>query len=258
LARVRRREYSEPVVREHVRVRTRDFFDGPNSVYEDAITVERPAREPSNLPPDVQVLRVSEAEAQRIRERLASSDEYEIVADRPVPKPARRDNDWYEDESRRSRHERRRRRRSQRSVDLTAANYPDGYRRPQNLRSPGYMEAPRVLPHVRAPSPPPVGRRRSGRHSFVSRQEHEDVDIRRTSQPEDIDRRGRPVVVGSRATSRSKSRGGSRWDAPFGGRPPASDSETIEMQEQIQGPPPVNEDYDWYDSYGQRVKVREI
>ena len=258
MARIHRRKYSEPVVREHVRVRTRDFFDGANSVYEEATVVERPARAPSNLPPDVQVLRVSTAEAQRIRERLASSDEYEIVADRPVPKPARRDNDWYEDESRRSRHERRRRRRSQSRVDFTAANYPDGDRRPQNLRSPDFMEAPRVLPHVRAPSPPPADRRRSARHSFASRPEHEDVDVRRTGQQQGIDRHGRPVMVGSRAASRSKSRGGSRWDAPFGGRPPASDSETIEMQEQIQGPPPANDDYDWYDSHGQRVRVREI
>jgi hypothetical protein len=251
-----------------VRVRTRDFFDGPNSVYEESTVVERPAGPPSNLPPDVQVLRVSRAEAQRIRERLVNSDEYEIVADRPVPKPLRRDNDWYEDESRRARHERRRRRRSQSRISFgedrdfgrskAAAENPDRDPRPQNLRSPEYTEAPRIPPHVRAPSPPPADRRRSARHSFASRPEHEDVEVRRATQHEGIDRRGRPVMVDRRATSRSQSRSGSRWNAPFGGRPPASDSETIEMQERIQGPPPANDDYDWYDGHGQRVRVREI
>lgn len=268
MARIPRRQYSEPLVREHVRVRTRDFFDGPNSVYEESSVVERPARPPPNLAPGVQVLRVSQDEAQRIRERLASSDEYELVADRPILKPARPDNDWYEDESRRSRRERRRRRRSQSRMSFgedretgkskAAAKSPDRDPRHRNLRSSEYIEAPRTLPHVRAPTPPPADRRRSARHSLTSHPEHDDREVRRTSQHEAINRRGRPVMVSRRATSRSKSRSGSRWNAPFGGRPPRTDSETIEMQERIQGPPPTNDDYDWYDSHGQRVRVREI
>lgn len=35
-------------------------------------------------------------------------------------------------------------------------------------------------------------------------------------------------------------------------------SEASEIHERIHGPPLVTEDYDWYDSHGQRVRVREI
>ncbi len=265
--RISRRQHSEPFVREHVRVRTRDFFDGPNSVYKESTLVERPARPPLTLPPDIHVLRVPADEAQRIRERLASSDEYELVADRPILRAHGRDNDWYGDESRHSRHGRRHRRRSHSRISFAddiengrhkaTARFPQRVPQHRNLRSSEYIEAPRILPHVRAPTPPPTDRRRLGRHSPASRPEHHDVEVRHTSENDAADRRGRRIAAGRRAMSRSKSRSGSRWNAPFGGRAPMTEDETIEMQERIQAPP-ANEDYDWYDSHGQRVRVREI
>lgn len=200
---------------------------------------------------------------------MASSDEYEIVADRPIPKPHQRDDDWYEDESRRSKGERRRRRRSRsrsrmKSLDdLDMGQVNSGTRKPtrdtrfRNLRSSDYIEPSPVLPHIRAPSPPPVDRRRSARHSPASRPRDEEVEVRHTRPYHANDRDGRPVTVSRPTTSESKSQNGSRWNPPFGGRPPVMDSETIEMQERIQSPR-TTEDYDWYDSHGQRVRVREI
>ena len=267
LTRVSRRQHSEPLVREHVRVRTRDFLDGPNSVYEESSVVEGPARPSPTLPPDLHVLRVSEDEARRIRERLASSDEYELVADRAIPERHQHDYDWYEDDSRRSRRERRRPRRSQSKTTLVenmdngkskvAAENPDGDPRRRNLRSSEYIEAPRIVAQARAPTPPPADRRRSARHSLASRAEHDAMELRPTTPDDAVDRRGCPVVVRRRMASKSASQSRSRWNAPFGGRPPMSDSETIEMQERGQGRP-TGEDYDWYDSHGQRVRVREI
>jgi hypothetical protein len=253
-----------------VRFTTQDYFDGPNSVYEGSTVVEGP-RAPSNLPPDLHVLRVSEDEAQRIRERLASSDEYELVADRPILKD-QRESGWYEDEARRSRRERRRRRRSRsrsrsrmnRSEEMdngrsqAAGKSPDHGRRRPDSRYSDYIEAPRILPNLRAPTPPPADRRRLARHPLASRSQDEDIAVRRTRRHEELDRDGRPVLGGSRVRSRSKSRSGSRWDAPFGGRPPLTGSDAMEMQGNIQGPPPAADDYDWYDSHGQRVRVREI
>lgn len=265
--RISRRQYSEPFVREHVRVRTRDFFDGPNSVYEESTVVERPTQPPLTLPPDVHILRIPADEAQRIRERLASSDEYELVADRPILGTRGRENDWYGDNSRHSRRDRRHRRRSHSRVSFAddrehgnneaAARIAEHVPQHRNLRSSDYIEAPHILPHVRAPTPPPADRRRSGRQSHGSRAGYDEVEVRHTSQHDAVDRRGRQIAAGRRAMSRSKSRSGSRWNAPFGGRPPMTDDETIEMQERIQAPP-ANEDYDWYDSHGQRVRVREI
>ncbi len=270
MSRDSRQQHSEPFVREHVRVRTRDFFDGPNSVYEESTAVEGPVRPPLNLPPDVHVLRVSADEAQSIRERLARSDEYELVADRPILRAHGRDNDWYEGDSGHSRRGRWPRRRSQSRMSFiddirndknkAAARIPERIPRIRNLPSSEYVEAPCILPHVRAPTPPPpppADRRRSGRHSLTSGPEHDDIEVRHTSQHDAVGRRGRRITASRRAMSRSKSRSGSRWNAPFGGRPPMTDVETVEMQERIQAPP-ANEDYDWYDSHGQRVRVREI
>ncbi|KAF7511433.1 hypothetical protein GJ744_004622 [Endocarpon pusillum] len=267
VSRISRQQCSEPFIREHVRVRTRDFFDGPNSVYEESRVVERPARPPLTLPSDVHVLRVPADEAQRIKERLANSDEYELVADRPILRADRRDYDWYEDEPRHSRRGRRRRRRSRSRVSFAddiengknkaAARIPEHAPRHRNLRSSEFVETPRILPQVRAPTPPPADRRRSGRHSLASRLEQDDVEVRRTSQHDAADHRGRPTTGGRRATPGSRSGSGSRWNAPFGGRPPMTEDETIEMQQRIHTPP-ANEDYDWYDSHGQRVRVREI
>ncbi len=189
------------------------------------------------------------------------------MADRPISRAHGRDNDWHGDESRRSRHGRRHRRRSQSRISFAddiengrnggASRIPETVPQHRNSGSSEYIGAPRSLPHVRAPTPPAADRRRSGRHSLASRAEHHDVEMRHTSEHDAVDRRGRRLAAGRRAMSRSKSRSGSRWNAPFGGRPPVTDDETIEMQERIQAPPP-NEDYDWYDSHGQRVRVREI
>ena len=250
-----------------MRFKTRDYFDGPNSVYEEPSIVDRPARPPPILPPDLHVLRVSEDEAQSIRERLASSDEYELVADRPILRHHHRDDDWNEDESRHSRRERRRRRRGRsrmisredmdNGTNKAAARNPDRGSICGDSRSSDYIEAPRILPQVRAPTPPPADRRRSARHSIASHPQDEDLEVRRTRQHEAVDRDGRPVVVSRGSRSRSKSRSGSRWNAPFGGRPPMSDNGTSEIQQRIQEPP-VTEDDDWYDGHGQRVRVREI
>lgn len=80
---------------------------------------------------------------------------------------------------------------------------------------------------------------------------------RRTSPRATIERRGRPAAVGAQPRSGSRTRSGSRWDAPFGGRPPMPVGESSTIRERIQGGP-ANEDYDWYDNHGQRVRVREI
>lgn len=61
-----------------------------------------------------------------------------------------------------------------------------------------------------------------------------------------------------RMKSRPRSRSGSRWSTPFAGRSPSIASERSEIQERIQERPSATEDYDWYDSHGQRVRVREI
>ena len=267
MTRVTWRQYSEPLVREHVRFSTRDNFDGPNSASEESTTMERPARPPSTLPSNLHVLRVSDDEARRIRERLAISDEYELVADRPICNSDHRDKDWREEESKRSRRERRHRRRSRSrktshaeadyGKSKTAVEVPSVHSRNGDSHYLDYIEAPRLLPRVPAPTPPPADRRRSRWHSVASRHQDEEMEARRTSQREAIDRRGRPVVVSSRPRSRSRTRSGSRWDAPFGGRLPTTMSETNEIQERIQAPP-ATEDYDWYDSHGQRVRVREI
>jgi hypothetical protein len=267
VARIGRRQYSEPLVREHVRVTTRDNFDGPTSVYEDSTVVEKPARPPFNLPSDVHVFHVSDDEAQRIRERLASSDEYEIVADRPIREPRQRDGDWYEDGSERSRHQRRHRRRSRSRIPSRdeldsgkrkeAATAIDREARDRHSHSSDYIEARRILPGIQAPSPPPPDRRRSVRHSMASRRPGEDSEASRTSQYGALGRHGRHVMVNRRTRSRSRSRSGSGWNAPFGGRAPSASSETIDIPGRLQAPP-ATEDYDWYDSHGQRVRVREI
>jgi hypothetical protein len=250
-----------------VRFSTRDYFDGGNSVYEEPTDVERSARPPSTLPSDLHVLRVSEDEALRIRDRLATSDEHELVADRPILNSHHHDKDWHEEDSRRSRRERRRRRRSRSRMSShsetdygkskAAPKFSDGEPRNRDSRYSDYVEAPRILPRVRAPTPPPADRRRPARHSIASRHPDEEAEDRRASHHEAVDRRGRPVVVSSRPKSRSRTRSGSRWDAPFGGRPPLTVNEASDIQERLQGPP-ATEDYDWYDSHGQRVRVREI
>jgi hypothetical protein len=265
---VSRRQYAEPFVRERVRVKTRDLFDGQDSVFEESIIAGKPARPLPDLLPDLHILRVSDDEAQRIRQRLASSDEYEIVADRPILRPHQRDKDLYEDEARRSKHERQHRRRS-RSRAASSGHPNDGERIPiptsrrrqhyTDSLSSDYMDTPRILPRVRVPTPPPADRRSSARYPVTPHPQGEDVEIRRTSQHEPVDRQGRPIAIKGRTRlrSRSTSQSRSRWNAPFGGRPPRTDNETIEMQERIQAHP-ATEDYDWYDSHGQRVRVREI
>lgn len=268
ITRIARRKFPEPVGRERVRVTTR--FDGPNSIDEEARYAGRRARPASPSLPDIRVLRVSEDEAQRIRRRLATSDEYEIVVDRPVSRACKRERDWYEDESsgsgRESQHRQRSRSRLAFREDLddgkrrAKAKISDPEPRHRNSRTSDYMEPPRILPPLRAPSPPPADRRRSARPSTPYPAPDEDRHGRRTSAYEDY--RGPRMVVDRRrgSRSRSRSRRGSSLNPPFGGRPPRSGSEAREweMQDRIQEPPPVNEDYDWFDSHGQRVRVREI
>ena len=246
---------------------TRDYFDGPNSVYEESAIVEGPARPPPKLISDLHMLRVSH-EAQGIRERSASSDEYELVADRPILKAHHGDNEWHEDESRSSGRERRSRRRSRSRLSsnrhlnngkskavpsITDPDYCYG-----NSRSSDYTRAPRTLPNTRAPTPPLADHRRPTRQSVRLRGQDKDEELRYSRQHEALDGDGRPAVARMRMRSRPRSRSGSRWSAPFGGRPPSIESETAEIQERIQGPPSATEDYDWYDSHGQRVRVREI
>lgn len=74
--------------------------------------MEGPARPPPKLISDLHMLRVSHDEPRGIRERLASSDEYELVSDRPFVKAYHGESDWQEDELRSSGRERRSRRRS--------------------------------------------------------------------------------------------------------------------------------------------------
>ena len=269
MTRLTRRQYSEPLVREHVRFSTRDYFDGPTSAYEEPPVVERPSRHPPNVPSDLHVIRVSEDEALRIRERLASSDEYELVADRPILDPSHLDKHWFGEDSRRSRHERQHNRRSRsrgssrqgNSYGKTQAtiNIPLAETRNPESRDLDYTEASRMLPRARALTPPPADRRRSARHSRTSLRPDEEIGGRRMSHHEALHQRGRPVVVNSRPPrrSRSRTRSGSRWDAPFDGRPPMAASETSDSQGRIQGLS-ATEDYDWYDSHGQKVRVREI
>lgn len=228
--------------------------------------MERPARLPPTLPRDLHVLHVSEDEAQTIRERLATSDEYELVADRPISRPSR-DNDRYEDDPRRSRREQRRRRRSRSrmiSVDdlengksEVAPRNPDRDPLYVNSRFPDYIKAQRIQPHVQAPTPLPAENRRAARYSIASRPQGEDVEVRHTRQNDDSDLDGHPIRVSGRTRSRSKSKSGARWNAPFGGRPPTASWETVDVQERTKGAVAA-EDYDWYDSHGQRVRVREI
>lgn len=117
VTRISRRQYSDPFVREHVRFSTRDYFDGPNSVSEASSTMEGAARPRSTMASDLHVMRVSEEEARRIRKHLATSDEYELVADRPAWKSHHDDQDWREEGSRRSRRERRHGRRRESGHD---------------------------------------------------------------------------------------------------------------------------------------------
>jgi hypothetical protein len=264
---VTRRQYSEPLVRERVRIKSREFLDGPNSVYEEVATAGRPSRPSSPLSPELHVLRVSEGEAQRIRERLAGSEEYELVADRPIRRSHRPEDEWYKEDRRARRaHRHRRRSRSRMTSEdfgengkrTQEANTNERVRRRRNSRTPSdYVESPHMLPPIRAPTPALLERRRSKRRSFLSGPADDDIEIRRTSQHEALDHRGRPTIVNRRMKSRSRSRSGSRWNAPFGGRPPSARSETTEIVERSH-PLPATEDYDWYDSHGQRVRVREI
>lgn len=172
-------------------------------------------------------MRVPEDETQRIRERLANDNEYELIADRRIRQTHCDEEDGYEDGSRR-RSERRGRRRSR--SRLTTLDSPDRgkrksaakrgqcVRRVPGSHTPDGFDPTRILRRVPTPGPRLTHRRTSARESMASRQDP-DSEVRHVRQRETHHHRGPPGLAEERSRSRSESQSGPVWKAPFGGWP---------------------------------------
>jgi hypothetical protein len=213
----------------------------------------------------VHVLRVSEDEAQRIRERLANEDGYEIKADRRVRRPQRYEEDWQGNGSV-YRIERPRRRRSRsRCSSLAESDEDERYvksrapyrgRRGRDLGAADLPESTRIPHRTATPRPSLVDGRRATRGSMASHSQDINEGVAYVRPPNARDYRGRALLA-ERSGARSRSQGEASWEAPFGGRPPPPGNRPMGFPDQLEGAT-AKEDYDWYDSHGQRVRVREI
>ena len=111
------------------------------------------------------------------------------------------------------------------------------------------IESPPPMRRIRAPTEPVPEYRRSARTAPGSGPQDSDMEVRHSRRARREERVER---------SRSRSRNGSNWDAPFGGQPPMTRNHDQAESPDILPGSPAREDYDWFDSHGQRVRVREI
>lgn len=114
--RISREKQTEPLIKEHVRITPNEYLGDRNRISTGSTVIDDRPYPPSRVRPTLHILRVSSDEARRVKDYLARSDEYELVADRPVPSPGTHEDDWSEDQSRQARRERRRQKRSRSRV----------------------------------------------------------------------------------------------------------------------------------------------